>query len=211
MTDTTLLAYLLVGSLSVVGTATTTSDEIIRCARTLIVTGGYNGFSYADIADVVGIRKASIHHHFPTKVDLVRTLLERYREEFDAGIAEMESHFPDPLDQLRAYTGFWEACIGDPTTAFCICALLASEMPLLPPELADLLRGHFQALSAWLTTVMERGVDTGSMVLTGTASTEAETFMATMHGAMLSARAYGDPSIFGVITHAVMERLAASP
>ena len=41
-----------------------TADDILACARSLIVAGGYNGFSYADIADVVGIRKPSIHHHF---------------------------------------------------------------------------------------------------------------------------------------------------
>ncbi|TGQ58100.1 TetR/AcrR family transcriptional regulator, partial [Mesorhizobium sp. M1C.F.Ca.ET.212.01.1.1] len=28
----------------------TTSDDILACARCLIVAGGYNGFSYADIA-----------------------------------------------------------------------------------------------------------------------------------------------------------------
>jgi TetR/AcrR family transcriptional repressor of nem operon len=37
---------------------------------------------------------------------------------------------------------------------------------------------------------------------------EAEAFMATIHGAMLSARAYGDPKIFGVVTGPVFERLA---
>ncbi|WP_457154700.1 TetR/AcrR family transcriptional regulator, partial [Mesorhizobium sp. P5_C1] len=52
-----------------------TSDQILSSARNFIVSGGYNGFSYADIAEVVGIRKASIHHHFPSKVDLVRTLV----------------------------------------------------------------------------------------------------------------------------------------
>jgi len=186
-----------------------TSDEIIRCARSLIIAGGYNGFSYADIADVVGIRKASIHHHFPTKVDLVRTLLERYREEFDAGIAEMERAFPDPIARLRAYIGFWEACIGDPTTAFCVCALLANEIPLLPQELARQVKGHFQALSAWLATVLEQGANQGSVILNGTSHSEAEMFMATVHGAMLSARAYGDTTIFTTITHTLMERLAA--
>lgn len=191
------------------GSATATSDEIIRSARALIISGGYNGFSYADIADVVGIRKASIHHHFPTKVDLVRTLLERYREEFDAGIAEIERRFTDPLDRLRAYIGFWEGCIGDPTTAFCVCALLASEMPLLPQEIARELRTYFQTLSAWLMSVLEQCAVRGSVVLNGTARAEAETFMATVHGAMLSARAYGEPKVFSVITQALMERLAA--
>ena len=99
-----------------------TSDEILRSARSLIVAGGYNGFSYADIAEVVGIRKASIHHHFPTKVDLVRTLLERYGAELDAGLEAFAAQFPDPMDQLQAYIGYWNSCIGDPTTAFCVCA-----------------------------------------------------------------------------------------
>src|SRR5882757_9511989 len=98
-----------------------TADDILAAARAFIVAGGYNGFSYADIAEVVGIRKASIHHHFPSKVDLVRTLLERYREEAEAGIAALERHHPEPVDQLRAYTGYWAECIGDPTSAFCVC------------------------------------------------------------------------------------------
>lgn len=191
------------------GTTTATSDEILRCARSLIIAGGYNGFSYADIADVVGIRKASIHHHFPTKVDLVRTLLQQYRQEFDAAVAGIERGFPDPMDRLRAYIGFWEGCIGDPTTSFCVCALLAGEMPLLPQEIARELRGYFEALSAWLMSTLEQGADMGSIVLHGTARSEAETFMATVHGAMLSARAYGDTDVFSVITQTVMERLAA--
>src|SRR3546814_4811414 len=69
------------------------------------------GFSYADISSVVGIRKASIHHHFPSKSDLVRTVVAQYREEAEAGIAELERNVPDPLEQLRAYIGYWEACI----------------------------------------------------------------------------------------------------
>ncbi|MBU8824858.1 TetR/AcrR family transcriptional regulator [Mycolicibacterium goodii] len=189
--------------------ATDTADEILRCARTLIVVGGYNGFSYADIAAVVGIRKASIHHHFPTKVDLVRTLLQRYRAEVEAGIAEFERRYPNPVDQLRAYVGYWESCVGDPTNSFCVCALLAAQIPVLPQELVLELRAHFRALSAWLTSALDRGAKQGTVALTSTPHAEAETFMATMHGAMLSARAYGDPAIFHQITTPLIQRLAA--
>jgi TetR/AcrR family transcriptional repressor of nem operon len=184
-----------------------TSDEIIRCARALIIAGGYNGFSYADIAEVVGIRKASIHHHFPSKVDLVRTLLARYREEAEAGIAELERRHPDPVDQLCAYTGYWAACIADPANAFCVCALLASQIPVLPPEIVEEVRAHFRMLSAWLTSVLEEGAKQGSFVLSGTARSEAEAFMAAVHGAMLSARAYGDDKVFSVVTEPLIERL----
>jgi TetR/AcrR family transcriptional repressor of nem operon len=188
---------------------TDTADEILRSARSLIIAGGYNGFSYADIAEMVGIRKASIHHHFPTKVDLVRTLLQRYRAEADAGIAEIERHAATPVDQLRSYTGYWESCIGDPTASFCVCALLASQLPVLPEEIAVELRAYFRGLSAWLTSVLGRGETSGDFALSGTASAEAETFMATVHGAMLSARAYGDPEVFAAITRPLIERLTA--
>lgn len=185
----------------------TTSDDILACARSLIVAGGYNGFSYADISEVVGIRKASIHHHFPSKVDLVRTLVARYREDAEAALAQLA--FQEPVDQLRAYTGYWAACIGDGTRPFCVCALLASEIPVLPPEIVLEVRAYFRTFSAWLTSVMERGAKQEALTLSGTARSEAETFIATVHGAMLSARAYGDPAIYAVITQPLIERLTA--
>ncbi|RFB78777.1 TetR/AcrR family transcriptional regulator [Methylovirgula sp. 4M-Z18] len=186
----------------------TTSDDILACARSLIVAGGYNGFSYADIADVVGIRKASIHHHFPSKVDLVRTLVARYREEAETGMANLELQVFDPLEQLRFYAGYWEACIADASAPFCVCALLATQLPVLPEEVGMEVRAHFRSLSAWLTSVLERGARRSQLQLTGTPHAEAEAFMATVHGAMLSARAYGDPKIFGVVTGPLFKRLA---
>jgi TetR/AcrR family transcriptional repressor of nem operon len=191
--------------------APATSDEILGCARGLIVVGGYNGFSYADIAAVIGIRKASIHHHFPTKVDLVRTLLQRYREEAALGIAEIERRAANPVDELRGFVGFWESCIGDPSTSFCVCALLASQIPALPDDIVLEVRAYFRTLSAWLTSVLDRGVEQGVIALSAGAPAEAETFMATMHGAMLSARAYGVPEVFGDVARPAIDRLIAKP
>jgi AcrR family transcriptional regulator len=64
---------------------TSTSGKILDTAQTLIVAGGYNGFSYADIAAAIGIRKVSIHHHFPTKAELVAVLVDRYKQQAEAG------------------------------------------------------------------------------------------------------------------------------
>ncbi|BAL77439.1 TetR/AcrR family transcriptional regulator [Bradyrhizobium cosmicum] len=185
-----------------------TADDILACARTLIIAGGYNGFSYADVAEVVGIRKPSIHHHFASKVDLVRTLVARYREEAQAGLAALERNIPDAREQLENYVAYWEACITDATAPFCVCALLASELPILPEEVALEVRAHFRFLASWLTSVMERGKRKGRLKISGPARVEAEGFMATIHGAMLSARAYGDPKMFGVITAPLLERLS---
>lgn len=186
-----------------------TAEDILASARSLIVSGGYNGFSYADIADAVGIRKPSIHHHFPSKAQLVTVLVAGYRKEAEAGIANLERALPGPLDQLRAYIGYWKSCIGDASAPFCICALLANELPVLPQDVALEVRGYFRFLSGWLTSVFERGAAQGVIALTETPRVEAEAFMATVHGAMLSARAYGDTGIFGVIMDPQLTRLAA--
>jgi TetR/AcrR family transcriptional regulator, transcriptional repressor for nem operon len=187
----------------------TTPDQILNCAQTLIVAGGYNGFSYADIAKVVGIRNASIHHHFPSKADLVRTLVSRYRQEAEVGLRKLEQAVADPLRQLQTYLGYWEACILDNTAPFCVCALLAGEAQLLPEEVHREVTAHFRTLSAWLARAMERGVEQGSLSLRSPPAAEAEAFLAAVHGAMLSARAYGSPEIFSIVKDALLQRLAA--
>lgn len=188
---------------------TNTSDQILASAQALIETGGYNSFSYADIASVVGIRKASIHHHFPTKADLVRVLVARYRENAEAGMAAIARDIPRPAELLQAYVGYWTQCIGDNSRPFCVCALLASEAPALPPEVAFEVRAYFRFLSAWLANTLERGVNEGVFALAASPTEEAEALMAMVHGAMLSARAYGDPKIFGIILTPALRRLSA--
>jgi TetR/AcrR family transcriptional repressor of nem operon len=186
-----------------------TSDDILAAARPLIVAGGYNGFSYADIAEIVGIRKASIHHHFPSKVDLVRTLVLRYREDARTGFATLERTAKDPGEQLSNYIAYWEKCIVDASAPFCICALLASELPALPAAVAKEVRLHFETLSEWLASAFERGAKSGIFQLQSAPQTEAEAFMAAVHGAMLSARVHGNPKLFGMITASVRARLSS--
>lgn len=188
-------------------TLSPTAETILSTAQSLVVAGGYNGFSYADIAAVVGIRKASIHHHFPTKADLARVLVARYRAAAAEGLAKLEQHVPEPARQLRAYAGYWAACIADGTAPICVCALLAGEIPALPDGVAHEVRLHFQALSAWLAGVLERGARDGSLRLDGEPATEAAALVATVHGAMLAARAHGDARLFATILAPTLNRL----
>lgn len=173
--------------------------EIVACTRNLLAAGGYNGFSYADISEAVHISKASIHHHFPSKAELVRTVVKLYREESRGGLAAIEQHIADPLARLRAYTGYWETCIRDGAAPFCICAMLASELSAIPDEVATEVRGHFSDLAAWLASLLTVGAAKGSFRLRGAAESEAMALMATVHGGMLAARVHGDPEVFATI------------
>ena len=48
-----------------------TAERVVDAAEGLVQQHGYNGFSYDDVAQLVGIKKPSIHHHFPKKGELV--------------------------------------------------------------------------------------------------------------------------------------------
>lgn len=183
------------------------AQEIIRRTNELLASGGYNGFSYADIAELVDVRKASIHHHFPAKVDLVRATVALHRQAMRQGLQSLQQSIPDPHARLVAYSRYWADCIQASNPPICICALLAAELPAVPAEVADEVMGHFNDLQAWLALTLEEGASKGVMRLTESPSAEAAMFMASIHGAMLSARATGNASVFWQIAKLSTDRL----
>src|SRR6195952_1496346 len=80
-----------------------TRGDLLFEAEVLIRSRGYSGFSYADLADAVGIRKASIHHHFPTKADLAVALVAAYDERYDGALQQIIAHHQDAVARIDAY------------------------------------------------------------------------------------------------------------
>ena len=188
----------------------TQAGRIVDCAQELIAAGGYNGFSYADISERVGITKATIHHYFPKKADLVTVLVQRYRGVAAAGLAALTEKVPSPAERLNAYATWWSTCIGDGSVPICICAMLAAEVPALPADVAAEVRLYFVELAGWLEAAIAAGRADRSFDSELDPAIEAEAFMATVHGAMLSARVSGDPRLFDRSVRAALARLGVS-
>lgn len=184
-----------------------TADQILDCAQNLIIEMGYNGFSYADVAQRVAISKPSIHHHFPTKAQLALKVVQRYRSNIALMMEEGARHVTDPAEQLSGYVGYWSACIQDGTVSFCVCAMLASEQRTLPPDVVAEVAGHFTFLAGWLAAVLARGQASGQFVLQQAPAVEAQCFMALIHGGMLAARALNDGAAFATVAQAALARL----
>src|SRR5258708_28216363 len=68
---------------------------------------GYSALSYADLAEAVGIRKPSIHHHFPTKEDLCGAIVAAYTEHLSEQLDTIDAHTRYMILRLRAYTCFY--------------------------------------------------------------------------------------------------------
>jgi TetR/AcrR family transcriptional repressor of nem operon len=187
-----------------------TATRIRETAHDLIAERGYFGFSYADIAEAVGIRKASIHHHFPSKVDLVVATLKEYRAKLVEAAGGLDHKVADPLQRIKLYVQHWAECVKSNNRPICIAALLSAELPALPEEIQVEVQLHFKYLVSWVRATLKEGVSRGSIHLQQSAEVEAQSFVALVHGAMISARALGSPDIFTSITKGALERLRSS-
>lgn len=86
-----------------------TRHTILRAARELIQTRSYLGFSFQDLADRVGIRKASLYHHFPSKEALGVAVLEQAMAAYDKWFKAFDG---TPEDGLRTYINGFRNVIG---------------------------------------------------------------------------------------------------
>ena len=51
---------------------------IMNAAERRMQLGGFNGFSFREIAADIGIKSSSVHYHFPTKEDLAAAVIRRW-------------------------------------------------------------------------------------------------------------------------------------
>src|SRR5947207_472625 len=110
-------------------TRTATANRILDVAERLAQTRGFNGFSYADIAGQLGVTKASLHYHFPTKADLGTRLIQRYRDVFTTALAAIDASGVDARAKLRAYVAIYSAVLSN--NRMCLCGMLAADYATL--------------------------------------------------------------------------------
>ncbi|MBR0773870.1 TetR/AcrR family transcriptional regulator [Bradyrhizobium diazoefficiens] len=188
-----------------------TAEQILDLAETLIQTRGYSAFSYQDIADGLGIRKASIHYHFPSKTDLGMAVIDRYVARFGDALAAIgEDETQSSLAMLDFYV---EPYVGFAGTSdrICLCGALAGEILALPPPLRSRVDGFFRSHQDWLTRILQRGTRNGEFALAAPPAKVARFIFSALQGALLVKRATGDAAqLRDVITVMKLQLTAGS-
>ena len=138
-----------------------TRDALVQAAEGLMRTKGYAAVSYADLSEMVGSRKASIHHHFPTKEELGVAIVEEYiarvREEFQ----RIENAHADLRGRLNAYVLAFRA--SSEGGLLPLCGALAAEMAALPSGLQKITHHFFDMQLKWLTSILDMGIANGEV------------------------------------------------
>jgi TetR/AcrR family transcriptional repressor of nem operon len=184
-----------------------TSGRILAVAERLAQTRGFNGFSYADIAADLAITKASLHYHFATKAELGRALIARYAERFAEGLAEIDKA-ADVETRIRRYMKLYESVLV--RDRMCLCGMFAAEYETLPAAMQQELRHFFNINEIWLIRNLESGRKAGRLRFEGSATGTVRLLIAALEGAMLLARAYGEPARFTATAKRLLAELRAS-
>ncbi|MGZ6133185.1 MAG: TetR/AcrR family transcriptional regulator [Myxococcaceae bacterium] len=171
-----------------------TPQRILDVAERLIQTRGFNGFSYADVAAEVGITKASLHYHFPTKADLGLSLVRRYHLVFEDALAALARSGGNTRALLEGYADLYGSVLRK--DRMCLCGMLAAEQSTLPLVMRRALQSFFDLNERWLAGVLEVARKRGELDLAAPAREEARLLVAGLEGALLVARSYDDVARF---------------
>ncbi|MFN2100174.1 TetR/AcrR family transcriptional regulator [Altererythrobacter sp. MF3-039] len=184
-----------------------TPELLLDLGESAIRSRGYAGFSYADIAREAGIRKASIHHHFPTKLVFGLAVLDRYADRLARALNDIESRNRTGAMALSQAIELYRSALGG-GDRLCLCVALASDRELVGEEIRQVLNRANRMVITWLEQILLKGRRDRSISVGGDPATDAISLLAQLQGAQLVARAAGDPSVFENATTTISARLS---
>jgi TetR/AcrR family transcriptional regulator, transcriptional repressor for nem operon len=167
------------------------ATAIMDAAESRMRTGGFNGFTFRDLAAEVGVKSSSVHYHFPTKEKLAAAVIRRYTEQVGA---YLDQELATGLDPVKAWTTAFRGTLHS-EEHMCPCLVLGATSRDLPREVAAEVRHFFQVC---LDKLMKAGLS----------HERAAKLLSTIAGAMLVANVLDDLGTYDEATRELMQEPA---
>lgn len=175
-------------------TTTNAKEAILAAARQIAQSHGYSGLNFRDLADQVGIRAASIYHHFPSKAALGAAVTRRYWEDTENELETLLKEAADPIDALREYPKIFRRSL-DSDNRLCLCSFMSAEYDDLPDEVTAEVQTFSNVNVAWISKVLVAA----GVTRPENSEVRARAIFAAVAGAQLMARSRSDISLFDAL------------
>src|SRR3569833_747027 len=155
------------------------SDAIMDAAERRIRSGGFNGFSFRELAADVGVKSYSVHYYFPTKETLAAAVVRRNTDRLAAKVDAELANGANPREVLmNAFkrTTHSDACM-------CPVVVMGAASGDLPTEVLTEVRRFYKMCLDRLTKQ-------------GGSQKEAAEVLSMITGAMVVANALNDKALF---------------
>ena len=164
-------------------------SEILMLAGEMIQTKGYDSFSYNDLSLRLGIRKASIHHHYPKKQELGLAYL-KYRFEANKDIEnQLRQSRMNPVQKLQAFLDLGVKAVEE--KKICPISSFQADRWNINEEMNSLLTKIEDTELSMLTSILEDGRSSEELFFVGEAKDQANMILSSMKGAILYAQGQG--------------------
>src|ERR1700722_2349681 len=173
---------------------TNSREAILAAAKRTAQAHGYDGLNFRDLAAEVGIKAASIYHHFPSKADLGAAVARRYWEDSASDLEALLAESPDPLHSLRRYPDTFRKAL-ERDNRMCLCSFMAAEYDDLPEPVKREVQAFADVNVAWLGRVL----CAAAVVSVEESQVRARAIFAAVAGAQLMARSRADISLYDAL------------
>ncbi len=171
--------------------SSSSKEAILAAAKLTAQAHGYNGLNFRDLADEVGIKAASIYHHFPSKAALATAVARRYWEDSESALKALSAESPDPVHCLRQYPDtFRKALVNN--NRMCLCSFMAAEHDDLPAPVLKEVQTFATVNEAWLSKALSAAAVVGA----DESEQRARAIFAAIAGAQLIARSRSDVALY---------------
>jgi AcrR family transcriptional regulator len=180
---------------------------ILNLAESFLQDKGFNGFSYAHIANELGVKNAAIHYHFPSKEVLGIAVIRRYRERFKLWINNARVKNLSHEEKLGWFLDIYTDMRADKGKV-CLVGSMEAEFNSIPDELQMEVQTLHKEMLNWLRLTLAEGRDTGAFQFKGEPANKAALIMSTLQGGLQMARALGTKKFHDVVAQIKLDLAA---
>jgi TetR/AcrR family transcriptional regulator, transcriptional repressor for nem operon len=186
-----------------------TRQRILDSAQRLTQTRSFEGFSFQDIADEIGIRKASLYHHFESKDDVAVAMLQRAADWVTAQFKKVEGR--EPRERLEAYFDLFRQIHGK-GERMCPGGSFAAVFGAVSSPVQASLHRFAKMHLDWLEEVVRDGVELGQFTIGDQRPSDVATqISAGVQGALLVGRLTSDRHVISVMAEGIRRYLGYVP
>ena len=184
--------------------------KLVASATRLMLARGYAGTSVDEVCAAASVTKGSFFHYFRTKEDLGSAVLDLYLARVLDAMEALRSAEPDPLRRVTVSLEFLaDAAEHGPLRDGCILGGFAQDLSATHPAIRSRCAHHFDD---WIARI-ERDIAEAAAGRRGPpvdARSLAEHIVASFEGAIILAKASGDPAVVRRALHHAREHMAHS-
>ncbi len=163
-----------------------TREKILELGEELILTKGYNGFSYQDISTAMGIKNAAVHYYFPSKETLGTSILKTNVQRFDEMVENMQNRNFDEWHQLESFMKIYLK--SNRENKICLIGSLGTDINTLSDPMRVELQKMVDRIINWLESILHSGREKGLFQFIGPARDQALSILSSLVAGLQLAR-----------------------